>query len=111
VTFQFNIQAPQLPGDHRFQWRMVQEMVEWFGDYTPDTSIGISPPPQSTTVPDVREMSSGTAANEIRTAGLVPSFTGPSGPHSWVASQSPPAGQMVNRGTTVTCYLKDGLIP
>ncbi|MBI1930743.1 DUF5010 domain-containing protein [Candidatus Poribacteria bacterium] len=32
-TFTFNVQAPLTPGTYNFQWRMVQEFVEWFGDF------------------------------------------------------------------------------
>jgi hypothetical protein len=35
-TFTFAITAPVTAGTYNFQWRMVQEWVEWFGDYSPD---------------------------------------------------------------------------
>jgi hypothetical protein len=41
-TFTFNITAPTTPGTYNFQWRMVQEYVEWFGAYTPNTLITVS---------------------------------------------------------------------
>jgi len=31
VTFVFEVTAPP-PGAHRFQWRMLQELIEWFGE-------------------------------------------------------------------------------
>ena len=31
-TFEFEITAPDLMGSNNFQWRMIQEDVEWFGD-------------------------------------------------------------------------------
>ena len=34
VTLTFNITAPATPGNYRFQWRMLQEGVQWFGDMT-----------------------------------------------------------------------------
>ncbi len=30
-TFTFQVKAPTTPGKYNFQWRMVQERVEWFG--------------------------------------------------------------------------------
>ena len=34
VTFNFTVAAPVVLGVYNFQWRMVQETVEWFGDYS-----------------------------------------------------------------------------
>jgi hypothetical protein len=39
VTFTFSITAPTAPGTYRFQWRMVQELVTWFGDFTSDLPV------------------------------------------------------------------------
>jgi hypothetical protein len=33
VTFAFEVMAPE-PGEYRFQWRMLQELIEWFGEPT-----------------------------------------------------------------------------
>ena len=30
-TFSFNVTAPSTPGTYHFQWKMLQESVEWFG--------------------------------------------------------------------------------
>jgi len=43
-TFSFNITAPSTPGTYNFQWRMVQEFVGWFGDFTPNVAIRVSIP-------------------------------------------------------------------
>ena len=40
-TFNFNVTAPSTPGTYNFQWRMVQEGVEWFGDYTPNLLVDV----------------------------------------------------------------------
>jgi hypothetical protein len=48
VTFTFNITAPATPGSYAFQWRMVQDGVEWFGDLSPTRLITVpspDPPP------------------------------------------------------------------
>jgi hypothetical protein len=41
ATFTFALKAPRMPGEYNFQWRMVQEGVEWFGDETPNVSIAV----------------------------------------------------------------------
>lgn len=47
VTFNFNPTAPSSPGNYNFQWRMLRENVQWFGDFTPNTVINVTsgPPP------------------------------------------------------------------
>jgi hypothetical protein len=42
VTFTFDVTAPTTPGTYNFQWRMVQDGVEWFGDYTPNVLVSVS---------------------------------------------------------------------
>jgi hypothetical protein len=44
-------------------------------------------------------MTPANAANAIRAADLVPAFNGASGPNTYVESQSPKAGVVVDRGT------------
>ena len=41
VTFAFALRAPRTPGDYTFQWRMVQDGVEWFGEETPNVSVNV----------------------------------------------------------------------
>ena len=51
-AFNFPITAPATPGTFNFQWRMVQDAVEWFGDYTPNVAVSVSapaPPPSGST--------------------------------------------------------------
>lgn len=43
VIFNFTITAPSLPGTYNFQWRMVEELVTWFGDTTPNVPIVVQP--------------------------------------------------------------------
>jgi hypothetical protein len=40
-TFMFKVTAPLEPGTYDFQWRMVQENVEWFGDFTKNVSVTV----------------------------------------------------------------------
>jgi hypothetical protein len=47
-TFTFNVTAPSSAGTYAFQWRMLQELVMWFGQYSPSLSIAVvssAPPP------------------------------------------------------------------
>ena len=39
VTFTFSVKAPTSSGTYNFQWQMVQDGVEWFGEPTSNVSI------------------------------------------------------------------------
>jgi RHS repeat-associated protein len=41
VTFNFNVTAPSTPGNYNFQWRMLQESVEWFGALTTNVVVKV----------------------------------------------------------------------
>jgi hypothetical protein len=41
VTFNFTATAPSNPGTYDFQWQMLQEDVEWFGDLTPNVRVNV----------------------------------------------------------------------
>ena len=43
-TFSFDITAPSAPGSHNFQWRMVHDTVDWFGDFTQNVLIEVNEP-------------------------------------------------------------------
>ncbi len=43
-TFSFTVTAPSASGTYPFQWRMVQDYVEWFGDYTPGVNVTVNAP-------------------------------------------------------------------
>ncbi|HEY7415452.1 MAG TPA: hypothetical protein VH593_09685, partial [Ktedonobacteraceae bacterium] len=62
--------------------------------------------PNEVSVPYVLFSSAKTAANEVYHAGLVPNFTGDNNPESWVELQSPSAGEIVPRGSTVNMRLR-----
>jgi RHS repeat-associated protein len=47
ATFSFSVTAPQAQGVYDFQWRMVQDGVEWFGDYTPNVQVSVTSAPSS----------------------------------------------------------------
>lgn len=54
ATFTLNITAPTAPGTYNFQWRMVQEMVTWFGDFTANIEIVVGHPVPKTMVVSVQ---------------------------------------------------------
>jgi hypothetical protein len=39
--FDFQVRAPASGASYPFQWRMLREFVEWFGDYTPTVNVTI----------------------------------------------------------------------
>jgi hypothetical protein len=41
TTFSFVVTAPSSPGSYNFQWRMVQDGVEWFGAMTPNIPVQV----------------------------------------------------------------------
>ena len=112
-VFQFTVIPPLVTANQNFdfQWRMLQEGVEWFGDFTPTASVRVKLG-GTTTVPDVREMTEAKAGDALRAADLEPKSTGATGlVGAWVGSQSPKAGTIVDRGSTVTLQLRTGPIP
>jgi hypothetical protein len=116
VTYQFNIVAPEKGiGSGKslfFRWKMLQELVEWFGVSTPLKSVRVVPRTGTTTlVPDVREIQWTSAKTQILDAFLNPVFTGDSGQGAWVQTQEPRGDTVVPVGSTVKVHLKTGLIP
>ncbi|HEX3130249.1 MAG TPA: hypothetical protein VH394_23135, partial [Thermoanaerobaculia bacterium] len=43
VTLNFTVTAPATPGTYNFQGQMVQECVTWFGDFTPNVGVTVTP--------------------------------------------------------------------
>ena len=44
VTFSINVTAPTTPGTYNFQWKMVRDLVEWFGAQSANVAINVKPP-------------------------------------------------------------------
>jgi hypothetical protein len=63
------------------------------------------------TVPNVLHVAAVDAAKKVQAAGLVAKFSGQNGSKSWVFSQSPTAGQVVDEGSTVSMVLHTGPLP
>ncbi|MFI9811695.1 C1 family peptidase [Saccharothrix variisporea] len=101
ATFTFRVTAPAKIGNAHFQWRMVQDGVEWFGDHTPQTVVQVHSTAGPTTVPDVIGLSRTAAAAKIRDAELVPVFGGATGSATEVVRQTPTGGTTAPRGSRV----------
>jgi hypothetical protein len=43
VAFTLRLTAPRVPGTYTYQWRMVQENIDWFGDSMPSITITVAP--------------------------------------------------------------------
>ncbi|MBF0532073.1 MAG: hypothetical protein HQL23_03135 [Candidatus Omnitrophica bacterium] len=41
VNFTFNITAPSQPSLYNFQWKMMHEGVQWFGEITPNKTVTV----------------------------------------------------------------------
>lgn len=46
VTINFPVKSPSAPGTYNFQWRMVHECVEWFGETTPNVAVSVTQLPK-----------------------------------------------------------------
>jgi hypothetical protein len=44
ANFTFALKAPRTPGEYNFQWRMVQDGVEWFGQETLNVPVVVGGP-------------------------------------------------------------------
>ncbi|MDO8682740.1 MAG: glycosyl hydrolase, partial [Armatimonadota bacterium] len=53
-TFTFIVTAPSTAGTYNFQWRMVQDGVQWFGDLTPNVAVTVIPLQSTPPASDVR---------------------------------------------------------
>ena len=42
--FNFKVMAPKEPGIYNFQWKMLEENVEWFGDQSENVEVTVVPP-------------------------------------------------------------------
>ena len=83
----------------------MQVTDELAGGFSVSIENPIAP---SVVMPDLFQLSPAQAAKERRDAGLVPYFSGPNRRGSGVSSQSPVAGHLIARGSTVTMVLRTG---
>jgi RHS repeat-associated protein len=52
VNFNGTLTAPSTPGTYNLQARMVQDFVEWFGDFTPNVVVTVNAPPGGNPSPE-----------------------------------------------------------
>jgi aqualysin 1 len=93
AVFTFNITAPSTPGNYNFQWRMLQEGVQRFGDVTPNVAITVlSPSNQAQFISQT--VKSTMTASEFSTVSItmknVGNTTWRTGSNYWLGSQNPP---------------------
>lgn len=75
-TFTFNITAPSTPGTFSFQWRMLQENVQWFGNASPVTNITVTALPTVTSISGQGDRSLGsTITNTVTVTGGVAPYS------------------------------------
>jgi len=106
TRFSFQITAPAAPGLTDFQWRMLQEGGDWFGQQTDHKYIRIVGRPGSAIVPNVVGMANRMARTTMRASDLVPTFVGAQGVDTEVVKQTPAAGATIPRGSGVTLQMK-----
>ncbi len=82
VTFNFNVTAPAAPGAYNFQWKMVQDTVEWFGAQTSNVVVTVIAPNQLPK-PNAGGSQLGLVGNPIQFSG-----DGSSDPDGTIASYS-----------------------
>jgi hypothetical protein len=102
VTFTFTVTAPSPPGTYNFQWKMLQEGVQWFGDSSQNVPIQVTsiPAPPG---PTLSSLTPATAVNgEIITfvfngehfkEGATVRVYYPAGTHLYDTAPSSPSGQ------------------
>jgi hypothetical protein len=66
-TFAFNVTAPMAAGTYDFQWRMLRESVEWFGEYTPNLAITVVISTTTTTTSTSKTTTSTTTSSSSTT--------------------------------------------
>ncbi len=87
VTFTFNCVAPSTPGNYNFKWRMVQELIEWFGESSANKVITVVPQQNNAQFISLTAPSSVVAGQTFQAKvifknnGTKPWVTGGSNPH------------------------------
>jgi hypothetical protein len=128
-TFTFDITAPSTPGVYNFQWMMLQEFVQWFGDVTPSVPITVlatSNQAEFVSQTVQKSMYAGGQYNASVTMRNVGNSTWQTGTNYWLGSQNPqdntrwgmnrvvlpnpvPPGSQVTFNFVVTAPLKNGM--
>jgi len=75
--FSFTVKAPASSGSYNFQWMMLQEGVEWFGEKSPNVGVNIAPSCiVSTWTPAITTKCSGTSFTQTSNCGTTRSAVG-----------------------------------
>jgi hypothetical protein len=98
-TFTFNVTAPTSPGSYDFQWRMVQDAVEWFGEYTSNVAVLVVTTTTTTTTTTTSSTTSTTTTTTTSTSSTTTSTT------SGSSTTSTTVPQCVMPGNTYPCNL------
>ncbi|HEX8130206.1 MAG TPA: PKD domain-containing protein [Pyrinomonadaceae bacterium] len=118
AVFTFVVTAPSAPGAYNFQWRMLQDAVEWFGDFTPNVVVNVAAAATGSctgTVPcdGLATLSYDTGTNHVNSAGWLYDAAGnqvrtQSVGGSWQRYQYDVAGRLAkvktDAGTTINTY-------
>ncbi|UTY55835.1 RHS repeat-associated core domain-containing protein [Massilia sp. erpn] len=93
-TFNFTVTAPAQLGTYHFQWRMLREFVEWFGDFSPDVAVTVTVPPPvddaaMVTLSVPAQMTAGQTYNASVTVKNTGNTTWPAGGEYRLGSQNP----------------------
>jgi hypothetical protein len=130
-TFSFNAIAPMVPGTYNFQWRMYQQGVGAFGDYTPnvvvnvvncpDFSISANPSsismnqytcwPSTITVSSLSGFSGTVTLSASSSPSIAESFSGCGGPAGSTAVTVPAGGSATATLTFDSCNASPGSYP
>jgi hypothetical protein len=101
-TFTFNVTAPISPGSYDFQWRMVQDAVEWFGEYTPNIAVLVVTTTTTTTTTTTSSTTSTTTTTTTSTSSTTTSTTSTTSSSSTTSTTVP---ECVMPGNTYPCNL------
>lgn len=69
ITFGFTVKAPEKPGSYEFQWRMLREGQEWFGETSKNKTIEVVSGQSTSDSPQTTENSQQPAENNEQEAG------------------------------------------
>ncbi|MBI5534382.1 MAG: hypothetical protein HY898_16785 [Deltaproteobacteria bacterium] len=86
-AFHATLTAPSQPGDYAFQWQVLQDGVEWFGQMTPNLTIQVTAQPALTcdgteklclTLKDLAaiQATGATVAGDVNSEGFLPADQG-----------------------------------
>jgi RHS repeat-associated protein len=94
--FEFTVTAPKLPGTYAFQWRLLEENVEWFGRESDELLINVQGPRNTKVIGNIDGVSN---EGVIRGWTCSTGIDAPIGVHVYVGAPGGAGGQHVTSGT------------